>query len=53
MEKAVFYARVSTQEEAQLKALPKQIEECRDCINSKGWELIDEYVDEGKSGTTV
>lgn len=49
--RAVFYARVSTQEEAQLKALPKQIEECRDCIKGKGWELVDEYVDEGKSGT--
>lgn len=53
MLRAVFYARVSTQEEAQLKALPKQVEECRDCIKAKGWELISEYVDEGKSGTEV
>lgn len=53
MERAVFYARVSTQEEAQLKALPKQIEECRDKISEKGWALVDQYVDEGKSGTTV
>ena len=51
-ERAVFYARVSTQEEAQLKALPKQVEECKDVIKSKGWRLIDGYVDEGKSGTT-
>lgn len=49
--RAVFYARVSTQEEEQLKALPKQVEECKDIIASKGWRLIDGYVDEGKSGT--
>lgn len=49
--KAVFYARVSTQEEQQLKALPKQIEECKDCIKRNGWILVDQYVDEGKSGT--
>ncbi len=51
--RAVFYARVSTQEEAQLKALPKQVEECIDCIKSKGWALVDQYVDEGKSGTKI
>jgi DNA invertase Pin-like site-specific DNA recombinase len=49
--RAVFYARVSTQEEQQLKALPKQIDECKDCIKNNGWELIDGYIDEGKSGT--
>jgi DNA invertase Pin-like site-specific DNA recombinase len=53
MIRAVFYARVSTQEEQQLKALPKQIEECRDCIKAQGWALVDEYIDEGKSGTRV
>ena len=51
--RAVFYARVSTQEEAQLRALPKQVEECKDKIKEKGWDLVDQYVDEGKSGTTV
>ena len=53
MEKAVFYARVSTEEEKQVNALSKQIEECKDCIKEMGWELIDQYVDEGKSGTVV
>ena len=48
-----FYARVSTQEEQQLKALPKQIEECRSCIKSNKWILVDEYIDEGKSGTKI
>lgn len=51
--RAVFYARVSTQEEAQLKALPKQVEECREHIKGKGWKIVDQYVDEGKSGTTT
>jgi len=51
--RAVFYARVSTEEEQQLKALPKQIQENKDVIQEKGWELVDQYVDEGKSGTTI
>ena len=51
--RAVFYARVSTEEEKQLKALPKQIEECKTTIQAQGWELVDQYVDEGKSGTQI
>ena len=53
MERAVFYARVSTEEEKQLNALEKQVDECRDCIKAQGWALVGEYVDEGKSGTKV
>lgn len=49
--RAVFYARVSTEEEEQLNAIEKQIEENRDVIKTKGWELVDEYIDRGKSGT--
>ena len=48
--RAVFYARVSTEEEKQVNALAKQVQENKDVIASKGWELIDQYVDEGKSG---
>lgn len=51
--RAVFYGRVSTEEEKQLNALEKQIKENIDVINSMGWELVDQYIDEGKSGTTV
>lgn len=51
--RAVFYARVSTEEEKQLNALEKQIQENRDVITQKGWELVDQYIDEGKSGTTT
>lgn len=49
--RAVFYARVSTEEEKQLNALEKQIQENRDVIKEQGWELVDSYIDEGKSGT--
>lgn len=49
--RAVFYARVSTEEEMQVNALAKQIQENRDVIAEKGWILVDEYIDEGKSGT--
>lgn len=51
--RAVFYARVSTEEEKQVNALEKQIQENRDVIKEQGWELVDEYIDEGKSGTTT
>lgn len=49
--RAVFYARVSTEEEMQVNALAKQIQENRDVIAERGWILVDEYIDEGKSGT--
>lgn len=49
--KAVFYARVSTAEEEQLNAIELQIEENRQTIKEMGWELVDEYIDRGKSGT--
>ncbi len=52
-DRAVFYARVSTEEEKQVNALAKQVQENKDVIASKGWELIDGYIDEGKSGTKV
>lgn len=49
--RAVFYARVSTEEEEQLNAIEKQIEENRDVIRAKGWILVDEYIDKGITGT--
>ena len=51
--RAVFYARVSTEEEKQLNALEKQIQENKDVIKEQGWELVDQYIDEGKSGTKI
>lgn len=53
MIKVVFYSRVSTEEEKQLNALSKQIQELTDYIHTqKDWALVDQYVDEGISGTT-
>ncbi len=49
--RAVFYARVSTEEEKQLNAIEKQIEENREIITEKGWILVDEYIDKGITGT--
>lgn len=51
--RAVFYARVSTEEERQLNALEKQVQENRDVISNNGWILVGEYIDEGKTGTTT
>ena len=53
MIKVVFYSRVSTEEEKQLNALSKQIQELTDYIHSQpDWVLVDKYVDEGISGTS-
>lgn len=53
MVKVVFYSRVSTEEEKQLNALGKQIQELTDYIHSQpNWVLVDKYVDEGISGTS-
>lgn len=52
MLRAVTYNRCSTEEERQKDALKKQVQESVQCVKSKGWQLIDSYV-EAKSGTTV
>ena len=53
MERVVYYGRVSTEETNQLLALSRQKEELEDFIASNDeWKLVDEYVDEGKSGTS-
>ena len=50
--KVVFYARVSTEEEKQLNALEKQVEELSEFIKYQpNWILVDSYVDEGRTGT--
>lgn len=51
--RAVYYCRVSTDEENQLNALEDQIQETENCIASMNWKLIDKYVDEGRSGTSI
>lgn len=53
MSNAVIYSRVSTDEEVQIHALESQIKEARQAVELNGWDLVAEYVDEGKSGTTT
>lgn len=53
MERVVYYARVSTEEEQQINALEGQIYELENFINSKDeWILSGKFIDEGKTGTT-
>ncbi|MDO4272411.1 MAG: recombinase family protein [Eubacteriales bacterium] len=50
--RAVIYARCSTEEESQKDALVKQAAEARECVEKKGWILVDSYI-ESKSGTST
>ncbi|MCI8484734.1 MAG: recombinase family protein [Lachnospiraceae bacterium] len=52
-ERAVIYCRVSTEEEKQINALENQMKEARNAAKENGWIIVDEYIDEGKSGTTT
>lgn len=52
-ERAVYYCRVSTEEENQLASMARQKEEAQQAIRDNGWELVEGYVDEGRSGTTT
>lgn len=51
--RAVYYCRVSTDDDNQATSIVNQKEESVRIINENQWELIDGYVDEGKSGTTT
>lgn len=51
--RAVYYCRVSTDDENQVTSITNQKEESINVIKENHWELIDGYVDEGKSGTTT
>lgn len=53
MQRAVYYNRVSTDDEDQLTSLANQKIESELIIRNNGWALIDGYIDEGKSGTTT
>ncbi|MBS7008607.1 recombinase family protein [Anaerostipes sp.] len=52
LQRAVLYARCSTEEESQKDALQKQVAEGRNCIEKNGWLLADVYV-EAVSGTVA
>ena len=52
--KVVIYARVSTEHEAQLSALENQMDWYKPILAAHPeWELIDQYVDEGITGTSA
>lgn len=52
--KVVFYARVSTMSDDQLHSLGNQVDFFKDFVKDKPkWNLVDFYVDEGITGTTV
>ena len=52
--RVVYYARVSTESDEQLNSLENQKKFFEDYVkNSNNWELIDSYIDEGISGTSV
>ena len=51
--RAVIYCRVSTETEIQENSLDVQIKQAKEIVVEKGWQLIDEYIDFGKSGTTT
>ena len=50
--KVVFYGRVSTEHEAQISALDNQMEWYQELASSHpNWTVVDQYVDEGITGT--
>ena len=52
--RVVVYARVSTEHEAQLSALENQVDWYRPILASHPeWELIEQYIDEGITGTSA
>lgn len=51
--RAVYYCRVSTDDENQATSITNQKEEAQKVIADNHWRLIDSYVDEGRSGTTT
>lgn len=51
--RAVYYCRVSTDDENQTTSIINQKEESINIIRENRWKLVDGYIDEGKSGTTT
>lgn len=50
--RAVVYCRVSTNSDSQTESLDKQVKEAVDAVGQLGYELVDRFIDEGKTGTT-
>ena len=47
--RAVYYCRVSTDDENQTSSIINQKEESIKTIKDNKWELVDEYIDSGKT----
>ncbi|MBO6208610.1 MAG: recombinase family protein [Lachnospiraceae bacterium] len=52
--KVAIYARVSTEHEAQISALENQVQYYNELLQRHPeWELVDRYIDEGITGTSI
>ena len=52
--KVAIYARVSTEHEAQISALENQVQYYDDILSRHAdWTLVDRYIDEGITGTSI
>ncbi len=47
--RAALYARVSSEEQVEGYSIDAQLRACRNYAREKGWVIVNEYVDEGKS----
>ena len=50
--RAALYARVSSEEQVEGYSIDAQLRACRSFAKDKGWTVVAEYVDEGKSART-
>ena len=52
-EKVAIYVRVSTEDQADKQTIQIQLFGCREYANQQGWEVADEFQDEGVSGSVL
>lgn len=50
--RAFLYARVSTKQQAEKNGVALQLREMRDLAEHRGWEILEEFIDEAVSGKT-
>lgn len=52
-QRVAIYARVSSEDQVKNTSLDDQVDRCRDECGRRGWEVKDEFVEEGVSGTLL
>lgn len=52
-ERAVIYARLSVASRDESVSIARQVRACRAYARRRGWEVVDEYVDDGVSATNI